>query len=113
MKIRTLSNGPEVSALGLGCMSMTSTYGSAAVKASMIKLIRSAHEQVVITTKFGFDIDLVTGAYSGPHSRPEHIRAVAEASLKRLRTDCIDLLYQHRVDPQVPIKNVAVMSDRS
>lgn len=138
MNIRTLGNGLEVSALGLGCMSMTSAYGPAADKASMIELIRSAHEQgvtlfdtaeaygpfaneellgealqpireqVVIATKFGFDIDLITGARSGAtNSRPEHIRAVAEASLKRLRTDCIDLLYQHRVDPQVPIEDVA------
>ncbi|NYS40745.1 aldo/keto reductase [Pseudomonas syringae pv. actinidiae] len=138
MKIRTLGNGLEVSALGLGCMSMTSAYGPAADKATMIKLIRSAHEQgvtlfdtaeaygpfaneellgealqpirekVVIATKFGFDIDLITGARGGgTNSRPEHIRAVAEASLKRLRTDCIDLFYQHRVDPQVPIEDVA------
>ncbi|OLS60433.1 aldo/keto reductase [Pseudomonas putida] len=138
MKIRTLGNGLEVSALGLGCMSMTSAYGPAADKASMIKLIRLAHEQgitlfdtaeaygpfanedllgealqpireqVVIATKFGFDIDLLTGARGGgTNSRPEHIRAVAEASLKRLRTDCIDLFYQHRVDPQVPIEDVA------
>lgn len=138
MKIRTLGNGLQVSALGLGCMSMTSAYGPAAEKTGMIKLIRSAHEQgitlfdtaeaygpfaneellgealqpireqVVIATKFGFDIDLITGARSGgTNSRPEHIRAAAEASLKRLRTDCIDLLYQHRVDPQVPIEDVA------
>lgn len=138
MKIRTLGNGLEVSALGLGCMSMTSAYGPAADKASMIQLIRSAHEQgitlfdtaeaygpfaneellgealqpireqVVIATKFGFDIDLTTGVRgSGTNSRPEHIRAVAEASLKRLRTDHIDLFYQHRVDPQVPIEDVA------
>nr|WP_248919962.1 aldo/keto reductase [Pseudomonas entomophila] len=138
MKIRTLGNGLEVSTLGLGCMSMTSAYGPAADKASMIKLIRSAHEQgitlfdtaeaygpfaneellgealqpirerVVIATKFGFDIDLITGARGGgTNSRPEHIRAVAEASLQRLRTDCIDLFYQHRVDPQVPIEDVA------
>ncbi|WP_413795184.1 MULTISPECIES: aldo/keto reductase [unclassified Pseudomonas] len=138
MKIRTLGNGLEVSALGLGCMSMTSAYGPAADQASMITLIRSAHEQgvtlfdtaeaygpfaneellgealqpireqVVIATKFGFDIDLITGARGGgTNSHPEHIRAVAEAALKRLRTDCIDLFYQHRVDPQVPIEDVA------
>jgi aryl-alcohol dehydrogenase-like predicted oxidoreductase len=138
MKIRKLGNGLEVSALGLGCMSMTSAYGPAADKASMIKLIRSAHEhgvtlfdtaeaygpfaneallgealqpireRVVIATKFGFDIDLITGARGGgTNSRPEHIRAVAEASLKRLGTDYIDLFYQHRVDPQVPIEDVA------
>lgn len=138
MNIRTLGNGLKVSALGLGCMSMTSAYGPAADKASMIKLIRSAHEQgitlfdtaeaygpfaneallgealqpireqVVIATKFDFDIDLITGARGGgTNSHPEHIRAVAESSLMRLRTDCIDLFYQHRVDPQVPIEDVA------
>ncbi|WP_311969627.1 aldo/keto reductase [Pseudomonas baltica] len=138
MKTRTLGNGLEVSALGLGCMSMTSAYGPAADKQNMIWLIRNAHEkgvtlfdtaeaygpfsneellgealqpirdQVVIATKFGFDIDLVSGQRgAGTNSRPEHIRAVAEASLKRLRTDRIDLFYQHRVDPNVPIEDVA------
>ncbi|PMX02316.1 aldo/keto reductase [Pseudomonas sp. FW215-R2] len=138
MKTRKLGNSLEVSALGLGCMSMTSAYGPAADKQSMIKLIHSAHDQgitlfdtaeaygpfsneellgealqpirqqVIIATKFGFDIDLITGERSGgTNSRPEHIRAVAEDSLKRLRTDCIDLFYQHRVDPQVPIEDVA------
>lgn len=138
MKTRTLGNGLEVSALGLGCMSMTSAYGPAADKQSMIRLIRNAHEkgvtlfdtaeaygpfsneellgealqpirdQVVIATKFGFDIDLISGQRGGgTNSRPEHIRAVAEASLKRLRTDHIDLFYQHRVDPNVPIEDVA------
>ncbi|MFJ2684899.1 aldo/keto reductase [Pseudomonas sp. NPDC087342] len=138
MKIRKLGNGLEVSALGLGCMSMTSAYGPAADKHSMIKLIRSARDQgitlfdtaeaygpfsnedllgealqpirdqVVVATKFGFDIDLITGERGGgTNSRPGHIRAVAEASLKRLRTDCIDLFYQHRVDPEVPIEDVA------
>ncbi|KPU62009.1 aldo/keto reductase family protein [Pseudomonas fluorescens] len=138
MKTRKLGNSLEVSALGLGCMSMTSAYGPAADKQSMIKLIHSAHDQgitlfdtaeaygpfsneellgealqpirqqVIIATKFGFDIDLITGERGGgTNSRPEHIRAVAEASLKRLRTDCIDLFYQHRVDPQVPIEDVA------
>jgi aryl-alcohol dehydrogenase-like predicted oxidoreductase len=138
MKTRTLGNGLEVSALGLGCMSMTSAYGPAADKQNMIRLIRNAHEkgvtlfdtaeaygpfsneellgealqpirdQVVIATKFGFDIDLVSGQRgAGTNSRPEHIRAVAEASLKRLRTDRIDLFYQHRVDPNVPIEDVA------
>lgn len=138
MKIRTLGRGLEVSALGLGCMSMTSVYGPAANKQDMIKLIRSAHDrgvtlfdtaeaygpfsneellgealqpirdQVVVATKFGFDIDLITGQRgAGTNSRPERIRAVAEASLKRLRTDCIDLFYQHRVDPLVPIEDVA------
>ncbi|MCK8664053.1 aldo/keto reductase [Pseudomonas azerbaijanoccidens] len=138
MKTRNLGNELQVSALGLGCMSMTSAYGPAADKTSMIKLIRTAHDQgitlfdtaeaygpfsneellgealqpirdhVVVATKFGFDIDLITGERGGgTNSRPEHIRAVAEASLKRLRTDRIDLFYQHRVDPDVPIEDVA------
>ncbi|VFB18319.1 MULTISPECIES: aldo/keto reductase [Pseudomonadaceae] len=138
MKMRTLGNGLQVSALGLGCMSMTSVYGPAGDKQEMIKLIRHAFERgvnffdtaeaygpfsneellgeallpirehAVIATKFGFDIDLITGARGGgTNSRPEHIRAVAEASLKRLRTDRIDLFYQHRVDPAVPIEDVA------
>ncbi|UFI43057.1 aldo/keto reductase [Pseudomonas savastanoi] len=138
MKTRILGNGLEVSALGLGCMSMTSAYGPAADRQAMISLIRSAHERgvdffdtaeaygpfsneellgealqpirdhVVVATKFGFDIDLTSGARgAGTNSRPEHIRAVAEAALKRLRTDCIDLFYQHRVDPAVPIEDVA------
>jgi len=127
-----------VSALGLGCMSMTSAYGPAADKGEMIKLLRAAHDRgvnhfdtaeaygpfaneelvgealepirdkVTIATKFGFDIDLETGRRSGgTNSRPEHIKAVADASLKRLRTDHIDLFYQHRVDPDVPIEEVA------
>ena len=139
MKKRTLGkSGLEVSALGLGCMSMSSGYGPAADKGEMIRLIRSAHDlgvtdfdtaeaygpfaneelvgealqpirnRVVIATKFGFDIDLATGERSGgTNSRPEHIKQVAEASLKRLRTDHIDLFYQHRVDPDVPIEDVA------
>jgi aryl-alcohol dehydrogenase-like predicted oxidoreductase len=139
MKTRKLGqHGPEVSALGLGCMSMTSLYGKPADKAEMIALIRAAHDrgvtlfdtaesygpfvneelvgeglspirdQVVIATKFGFDIDLETGERrGGTNSRPEHIKAVAEASLKRLKTDRIDLFYQHRVDPNVPIEDVA------
>jgi aryl-alcohol dehydrogenase-like predicted oxidoreductase len=137
MKTRKIGN-LKVSALGLGCMSMTSAYGPAADKAEMIKLIRDAHErgvtlfdtaeaygpfvneelvgealapirdQVVIATKFGFDIDLETGKRGeGTNSRPEHIKAVADASLKRLRSDRIDLFYQHRVDPEVPIEDVA------
>jgi aryl-alcohol dehydrogenase-like predicted oxidoreductase len=119
----------EVSAVGLGCMGMTSAYGPAADKQEMIALIRgvvdqgvtffdtaeaygpSANEKlvgealapfrdkVVIATKFGFDIDPKTGERrSGVNSRPEHIRTVAEASLKRLGIEVIDLLYQHRVD---------------
>ena len=138
MKIRKLGNNLEVSALGLGCMSMSATYGPPADKQEMIKLIRAAHDRgvtlfdtaeaygpfvnealvgealapirdkVVIATKFGFDIDLETGARrGGTNSRPEHIKAVVEASLKRLRTDHIDLLYQHRVDLEVPIEDVA------
>ena len=131
-------SGLEVSALGLGCMGMSSAYGPAADKQEMISLIRAAVErgitffdtaeaygpfvneelvgealaplrnQVVIATKFGFDIDPNTGARSGGlNSRPNHIRQVAEASLKRLRTEAIDLFYQHRVDPDVPIEDVA------
>jgi aryl-alcohol dehydrogenase-like predicted oxidoreductase len=139
METRTLGeSGLKVSALGLGCMSMTSVYGPPADRKQMIDLIRAAHdcgvtffdtaeaygpfqneelvgealetirEKVVIATKFGFDIDLETGArLPGTNSRPEHIKQVAEAALRRLRTDRIDLFYQHRVDPQVPIEEVA------
>jgi aryl-alcohol dehydrogenase-like predicted oxidoreductase len=139
MQKRKLGNSNlEVSALGLGCMGMSSAYGPAADKQEMITLIRAAVErgvtffdaaetygpfvneelvgealepvrsQVVIATKFGFDIDPITGSRSGGlNSRPEHIKQVAEASLKRLRTDFIDLFYQHRVDPDVPIEDVA------
>ncbi|MEX6674445.1 aldo/keto reductase [Pseudomonas sp. W2Oct36] len=138
MKTRMLGNGLEVSAIGLGCMSMTEVYGPAANSKDMIELIRSAHErgvtlfdtaeaygpltnetllgkalapirdQVVIATKFGFNIDPQTGARgAGTNSKPEHIKAAVEASLKRLGTDHIDLLYQHRVDPEVPIEDVA------
>ena len=138
MNHRTLgTSGLEVSALGLGCMSMSAVYGPPADKADMITLIRNAvdlgvtlfdtaesygpfvnedllgealepvRDRVVIATKFGFDIDPVTGKRSGRlNSRPEHIRAVADASLRRLRTDRIDLFYQHRVDPDVPIEEV-------
>lgn len=138
MKARKLGSHLEVSAIGLGCMSMSASYGPPGDKQEMIKLIRAAHdrgvtlfdtaeaygpfvneelvgealapirEQVVIATKFGFDIDIETGARrGGTNSRPEHIKAVTEACLKRLRTDRIDLLYQHRVDPDVPIEDVA------
>jgi aryl-alcohol dehydrogenase-like predicted oxidoreductase len=139
MKKRVLGKGGlEVSALGLGCMSMSAGYGPAADKAEMIHLIRAAHDlgvthfdtaeaygpfaneqlvgealhpirdKVTIATKFGFDIDLETGKRSGgTNSRPEHIKAVAEAALKRLRTEHIDLFYQHRVDPDVPIEDVS------
>ena len=126
----------EVSALGLGCMGMSFGYGPAADKQEMISLIRSAVErgvtffdtaevygpfkneelvgealaplrdQVVIATKFGFKIG-PNGEQVGVDSRPAHIKAVAEASLKRLRTDRIDLFYQHRVDTDVPIEDVA------
>jgi len=127
----------EVSALGLGCMGMSVNYGPAADKQEMIALIRAAvdrgvtffdtaevygpfaneelvgealtsiREQVVIATKFGFDIDTKTGERRGRDSRPEHIKQVVVASLKRLKTDVIDLYYQHRVDPEVPIEEVA------
>ncbi|MDB6062046.1 MAG: uncharacterized protein JWM78_2149 [Verrucomicrobiaceae bacterium] len=139
MQTRTLGNSElDVSALGLGCMGMSSGYGPPADKQQMIALIRAAIErgvtffdtaevygpfaneelvgealapfrdQVVIATKFGFDIDPKTGARSGDaDSRPEHIKAVAEAALKRLGIDVIDLFYQHRVDPAVPIEEVA------
>ena len=128
----------EVSALGLGCMGTTSSYGPPQDRKEMIALLRAAVErgvtffdtaesygpfvneelvgealrplrkQVVIATKFGFRLrpDGQPG-WTGVNSRPEHIREVAEASLKRLRTDTIDLLYQHRVDPDVPIEDVA------
>jgi aryl-alcohol dehydrogenase-like predicted oxidoreductase len=135
MKKRTLGNEKlEVSALGLGCMGLSFAYGPAADKDSAIALIRSAFEsgvtffdtaeaygpfeneallgealapirdQVVIATKFGFENG---DAMVGVDSRPERIRQVAEASLERLRTDRIDLFYQHRVDPQVPMEDVA------
>ncbi len=139
MQKRMLGNsGLEVSALGLGCMGMSSAYGPAADKQEMISLIRSAVErgvtffdtaeaygpfaneellgealapvrsQVVIATKFGHDIDPTTNKRTGRlNSRPEHVQQVAEASLKRLRTDAIDLFYQHRVDLDVPIEDVA------
>src|SRR5229473_7521015 len=127
----------EVSAVGLGCMGMSFGYGPASDKREMISLLRSAVErgvtffdtaevygpftnedlvgealapfrkQVVIATKFGFDIDPDTGQQRGLNSRPEHIKQVAEASLKRLKTETIDLFYQHRVDPNVPIEDVA------
>jgi aryl-alcohol dehydrogenase-like predicted oxidoreductase len=135
MQKRKLGN-LEVSALGLGCMGMSSGYGPAADKQEMISLIRAAFEhgvtffdtaevygpfvneelvgealaplrdEVVIATKFGFRIG-PKGEQVGVDSRPEHIREVAEASLKRLRTDRIDLFYQHRVDTDVPIEDVA------
>jgi len=134
MKKRTLGkNGLEVSAIGLGCMGISQSYGTPLPTADGVKLIRAAFErgvtffdtaevygpykneevvgealapirdQVVIATKFGFDIE----GGGGMDSRPERIRAAVGASLKRLRTDRIDLLYQHRVDPNVPMEDVA------
>jgi aryl-alcohol dehydrogenase-like predicted oxidoreductase len=130
-------SGLEVSAIGLGCMGINFSYGHALDKPQAIDLIRGAVErgvtffdtaevygpftneelvgealapfrdQVVIATKFGWRLDPETGRQIGMDSRPEHIRAVAEASLKRLKADVIDLLYQHRVDPDVPIEHVA------
>jgi aryl-alcohol dehydrogenase-like predicted oxidoreductase len=127
----------EVSALGLGCMGLSFGFGPPVEKQQGISLIRAAVErgvtffdtaeiygaytneelvgealapfrkQVVIATKFGFKIDPTSGKQAGLDSRPEHIKEVAEASLKRLRTDTIDLFYQHRVDPEVPIEDVA------
>jgi len=132
MKMRKLGN-LQVSALGLGCMGMSFGYGPASDKNEMIALIHKAidngitffdtaemygpyvneelvgealapyRDKVVIATKFGFDVN----AFPGLNSKPAHIRQVTEASLKRLRTDSIDLLYQHRVDPDVPIEEVA------
>ena len=129
-------SGLEASALGLGCMGMSFGFGPAIEKKDGIALIRTAVErgvtffdtaevygaytneelvgealapfrnQVVIATKFGFKID-AAGKQAGLDSRPEHIKEVAEASLKRLKTDVIDLFYQHRVDPNVPIEDVA------
>jgi aryl-alcohol dehydrogenase-like predicted oxidoreductase len=138
MEKRKLGKGKlEVSALGLGCMGMSFSYGPPKDKQEMITLIRTAvqrgitffdtaevygpftneelvgealapvREQVVIATKFGFKFDPVTNKQAGLDSRPQHIKEVAEASLKRLKTDVIDLFYQHRVDPNVPIEDVA------
>jgi aryl-alcohol dehydrogenase-like predicted oxidoreductase len=135
MQKRTLGNGLEVSALGLGCMGMSFAYGIAPDTMEMVSLLHAAVERgvtffdtaevygpfanetllgeafapirdkLVIATKFGFKIE--DGKNVGTDSRPAHIRAVAEASLKRLKTDVIDLFYQHRVDPDVPIEDVA------
>jgi aryl-alcohol dehydrogenase-like predicted oxidoreductase len=130
-------SGLEVSAIGLGCMGMSFGYGPPKDKQEMISLLRAAvergvtffdtaevygpftneelvgeglatfREQIVIATKFGFKLDPKSGRSIGVDSRPEHIKEVAEASLKRLKTDVIDLFYQHRVDPEVPIEEVA------
>lgn len=136
MKKRKLGNAElEVSAIGLGCMGMSFGYGPAADKKEMIKLIRAAVEagvnffdtaevygpftneelvgealkpfkgEMIIATKFGFNIQ--NGKMAGVNSRPENIRKVAEESMKRLSIDVIDLFYQHRVDPNVPIEDVA------
>jgi len=137
-KRRLGTRGPEVSEVGLGCMGTTSSYGPAPDRQQMILFLRSAvelgatffdtaeaygpfvneelvgealapfREQVVIATKFGFELD-PTGERElvGVDSRPEHIKEVAEGSLKRLNVDAIDLFYQHRVDPDVPIEDVA------
>ncbi len=130
-------NGLQVSALGLGCMGISFSYATKLSREEGVALIRAAQErgvtffdtaevygpfeneevvgealrpvrdQVVIATKFGFDIDPTTGENRGVSSRPEHIRKAVEGSLKRLGVETIDLLYQHRVDPHVPIEDVA------
>src|SRR3954468_17715002 len=135
MKTRTLGRGLEVSAIGLGCMGMTNATGPSTDRGAMIRLIRAAvdrgvtlfdtaevygpyvneelvgealepvRDQVAIATKFGWRIQ--DGTSVGLNSSPEQIRRVADASLQRLRTDVIDLFYQHRVDPDVPIEEVA------
>ena len=143
MKTRRLGTGGlEVSALGLGCMGMSFSYGPPSDRGEMISLLREAvdrgitffdtaevygpfaneellgealaplRDRVVLATKFGFDLEspLDFGERKGDfplNSRPEHIRRVAEASLRRLRTETLDLFYQHRVDPEVPIEDVA------
>lgn len=138
MKTRRLGKtNLEVSALGLGCMGLTHTYGQNLDRPEALALIRGAVErgvtffdtaeaygpftneelvgealapfrgQVVIATKFGFGIDQKTGARSGLNSRPGHIKEAVEGSLQRLKIESIDLLYQHRVDPDVPIEDVA------
>ncbi|MEH2328696.1 aldo/keto reductase [Nostoc sp.] len=138
MQKRKLGNSNlEVSAIGLGCMGMSATYGPPKDTQEMTDLLHAAVDhgitffdtaevygpfineelvgaalaplrgQVVIATKFGFDVDPKTRERGGRNSRPEHIKQVAEASLKRLKTDVIDLFYQHRVDPNVPIEEVA------
>jgi aryl-alcohol dehydrogenase-like predicted oxidoreductase len=130
-------NGLEVSALGFGCMGLDFSYGHALPKDEAVALVRAAfdrgvtffdtaevygpfsneeivgealrpvRDQIVIATKFGFDIDAKTRGNKGLNSRPEHIREAVEGSLKRLGIDSIDLYYQHRVDPNVPIEDVA------
>src|SRR3984957_13072528 len=136
-KCKLGKGGLEVSALGLGCMGMSFSYGPPKDKKEMIALLADAvdrgitffdtaevygpftneelvgeglapfRHRVVIATKFGFKLDPATGKQAGLDSRPANIKAVAEASLQRLKTDVIDLFYQHRVDPNVPIEDVA------
>src|ERR1700679_1559834 len=134
MDKRILGDNLEVSAIGLGCMGMSRGFGPSGSKADMIAVIRAAvergvtffdtaeaygdneelvgealapfSEQVVIATKFGFAFG-ADGNVAGLNSRPEHITEVAEKSLRRLGVETIDLLYQHRVDPEVPIEDVA------
>jgi len=137
MHKRILGQGLEVSALGLGCMSLSGAYGEALSEAAAGEVLRAAYDlgvtlfdtaelygpfvgekqvgaglagirdKVVIATKFGFKINELSPEGQGFDSRPEHIREVVDASLGRLRTDYIDLLYQHRLDPEVPIEDVA------
>ena len=137
MKKRTLGQGLEVSALGLGCMSLSGAYGDALSMEDAEAFLRGAfdrgvtffdtaeiygpylnerqlgrglgpiREHVVIATKFGFRLVEGESAAQGLDSRPEHIREVVDAQLQRLGTDHIDLLYQHRVDPAVPVEDVA------
>jgi aryl-alcohol dehydrogenase-like predicted oxidoreductase len=134
---RKLGGTLEVSALGLGCMNFAWAYGPSTDRQQAIKVIRAAYERgvtlfdtaevygpflseemvgealapirdrVVIATKFGFEIDPATRERRGLNSRPDYIKRVAGECLKRLRTDTIDLFYQHRVDPNVPIEDVA------
>jgi aryl-alcohol dehydrogenase-like predicted oxidoreductase len=136
MTTRTLGNGLTVSSLGLGCMGISQSFGPSPERSTMVTFVREAvdhgitffdtaevygpfaneeivgealepvRDQVVIATKFGFSFD-EDGHQSGVSSRPENIRAAVDGSLRRLRTDVIDLLYQHRVDPGVPIEDVA------
>jgi len=138
MKTRKLGrNGPEVSAMGFGCMGLNFYYASKLTKAECVGLLRAAadmgvtlfdtaevygpftneelvgealapiRDRVVIATKFGMDIDPQSGRIKGVSSRPEHIRRACEGSLRRLKIEVVDLLYQHRVDPETPIEDVA------